>query len=93
MKRNRNIERVGPHIINNKWLGPFNENTEGIVVESVTTREGAKQLKPMRTENIELLKGELTVAVFRITKRNEQSKGQGERTGKITSQTDAPGLF
>lgn len=93
MKRQRNIVHVGPHTINNKWLGEFNERTEGIIIESTTTREGQRQIKPMRTEKINLLVGELTVAVFRITKRHEHLKGQGERTPKMASETDAPDLF
>jgi hypothetical protein len=73
MKRNRHIQHIGPFTINNKWLGEFNEKTQGVVVDIVTDRNtGRKQIKAMRTENIKFWTGELTVAVFRITKRKEQ---------------------
>lgn len=72
MKRNKNIEHYGPHTINTKWLGEFNAKTEGVVIDKVVTKEGKIQLKPQRTENIELLAGESTVAVFHIKGRSKK---------------------
>lgn len=66
IKKSRDI---GPYIIDEKWLGELNENTVGIVVENSLDREKFKpRVKVMRTENIDLLAGHNTVAIFRIKK-------------------------
>lgn len=54
-------------LVDNQWLGPLEENTEGIIIED-TSRDGQRKVKQMSTTNIDLLAGQNTVAVFKIRK-------------------------
>lgn len=71
----KRVERIGSLVVNNQWLGLYDDQTTGIVIEQNRTPEGITQIKPMRTSNINLLAGLNTVAVFRITSRKQNNEG------------------
>jgi hypothetical protein len=71
MKKHLRIKDLGPYLVDEKQIGEFNDHTQGIVMDSVADREKLKpKVKIMRTENMGLLAGSSTVALFKITKRH-----------------------
>lgn len=63
----RKIKDHGPYLVDEKYLGEYNEHTTGIVMDCINDRDKMKpRIKVMRTENINLLTGSSTVAVFKI---------------------------
>jgi hypothetical protein len=71
MQRRNKVKDLGPYLVDEKQIGEFNDHTQGIVMDSVPDREKLKpKVKVMRTENMDLLAGSSTVALFKITKRH-----------------------
>jgi hypothetical protein len=61
---------IKPWSVDTKFRGHLNERTEGIVMDNVADRinPGRTKIKYFVTENIDLLAGNNTVAIFRIKK-------------------------
>lgn len=67
----RKIKDIGPYLVDEKQIGEFNDHTAGIVMDNVIDRDKQKpRIKMMRTENLNLLAGSSTTALFKITKRH-----------------------
>lgn len=71
MKKHSRIKDLGHYLVDEKQIGEFNDHTAGIVMDSVMDRDKQKpKVKIMRTENMDLLAGGSTIALFKITKRH-----------------------
>ena len=71
----------GGYLVNEKYLGQCNHNTLGVVMDNIMDRDKHKPVvKIMRTENIELLAGSHTVAVFRIKNKSAALESSAGKT-------------
>lgn len=71
MKKYSRIKDMGTYLVDEKQIGEFNDHTTGIVMDNTIDRDRQKtKVKIMRSENISLLAGASTAAIFKITKRH-----------------------
>jgi hypothetical protein len=71
MKKQKRVKDAGGYLVDEKQIGPYNDRTEAVIIDNVLDRERQKpRVKVMRTENLSLLAGTSTVAVFKIVRRH-----------------------
>lgn len=70
----KKVKDLGPYLVDEKNRGDLSDTSEGVVMDNTISRNPDHHNKPkvnyFVTENLSLLAGNSTVALFKITKRH-----------------------